>query len=149
MTERDSKGGYASYLSLFPDGLVDDIVVLDHLLLHGVSKILEAGLLLLQVDVAEPTVEQHFARVQLEQETQLRVVDHGVSSEVEQSVVEVRQGFLKIAQQEVGDTLLEVGYSQVLIETNGSLVTLNLGRGKRCRVSLGCYKLVDKDLRTG
>jgi hypothetical protein len=50
-------------------------VVLHHLLLDGILQILHTRLHLLEVDVAEATVEEDLARVQLEQQTQLRVVD--------------------------------------------------------------------------
>ena len=103
------------YLCLLPDGLINDIVVLDNLLLDSVGQVLQTSLLLLQVDVAQTSVEEDFARVELEEKTQLRIVDHVVTAQVEQGIVEVGEGFLEIAEQEIGDTLLEVCYCQVLV----------------------------------
>jgi hypothetical protein len=72
-----------SYLGLFPDCLINDVVVLDNLLLHGIGQILQTGLLLLQVDVAETSIEQNLTRVKLEEQTKLRIVDHSIASQVQ------------------------------------------------------------------
>lgn len=104
-----------TYLCLLANGLVNNIVVLDNLFLDSILEILKTSFLLLQVNVAETTVEQNLARIQLEHETQLGVVDHCVTSEVEQGIVEVGEGLFEVAEQEVGDTLLKVGDGEVLI----------------------------------
>ena len=101
-------------------------MVLHHLLLDGVLQILQTGVHLLEVDVAETAVEQDLARVQLEQQAQLRVVDQCVAAEVEEGVVEVGEGLFEVAEQEVGDTLLEVGDGEVLVELDCALVALDL-----------------------
>lgn len=103
------------YLCFFSDGLVDDVVILDHLLLHSVRQVLQTSIFLLQVDVAKTTVEQNLAGIQLKQETELCVIDHGVASEVQQRVVEICQRLLEIPQKKVGYTLLEVSHSKILI----------------------------------
>lgn len=101
-------------------------MVLNHLLLDRVPQILHAGVHLLEVDVAEAAVEQDLARVQLEEQAQLRVVDQCVAAEVEERVVEVGQGLLEVAEQEVGDALLEIGNGEVLVELYGALIALDL-----------------------
>lgn len=90
-------GAESSYLSLFPDGLVNDVVILHDLLLHGILQVLQARLLLLQVYVAEASVEEDLARVELEEQAELRVIDHVVSTEVEEGVVKVGESLLEIA----------------------------------------------------
>ena len=45
-----------TYVCFLPNGLIDDIVVGNHLLLGGEGQILETSLSLLKVDVAETTV---------------------------------------------------------------------------------------------
>ena len=102
-------------LCFFPDCLVDDVVVLHHLFLHRELEILQTCILLLEVDVAEAAVEENFTRVELEQEAKLSVIDHGVSSEVEQRVVEICQCLLKVAEQEIRNALLEVCDGEVLV----------------------------------
>lgn len=104
-----------TYLGLLADGLVNDIVVLDDLLLHGVREILHTSILLLQVDVAQTAVEQDFTGVELEQKAELGVVDHGVASQVEKCVVEVGESLFKVAEEEIRDTLLEIRNGEVLI----------------------------------
>ena len=101
-------------------------MVLHHLLLDGILQILDASLHLLEVDVAEAPVEQDLARVELEQQTQLRIVDQSVATEVEEGVVEVGEGLFEVAEQEVGDSLLEVGYGEVLVELDCALVAFDL-----------------------
>ena len=73
-------------------------MVLHHLLLDGVLQILEPGVHLLEVDVAETAVEEDLARVQLEQQAKLRVVDQCVAAEVEEGVVEVGEGLFEVAE---------------------------------------------------
>lgn len=72
-----------SYLCLLVNGLVDDVVILDDLLLDRVGQVLHTGVLLLQVDVAQAAVEEHLARVELEEKAELGVVDHCVAAKVE------------------------------------------------------------------
>jgi len=56
----------------------------------------------------------------------LRVVDQRVATKVKQCVVKVRKGFLEVAEQEVRDSLLKIGYGEVLIELDSALVALDL-----------------------
>lgn len=72
-----------TYLGFLPDGLVNDIVVLNDLFLDGELKVLETGILLLQINIAQTSIEKDLAGVELEKETELRVVDHRVASQVE------------------------------------------------------------------
>lgn len=113
-------------------------MVLNHLLLGGVLQVLHAGLCLLEVDVAQAAVEQHLARIELEQQAQLRVVDQRVAAEVEERVVEVGQSLLEVAEQEVGDAFLEVGHGEVLVQLDGALVALDLEGRKSARVRTSC-----------
>ena len=115
-----------AYLCHVLDSIINHIVVLHHLLLDGILQILDASLHLLEVDVAEAPVEQDLARVELEQQTQLRIVDQSVATEVEEGVVEVGEGLFEVAEQEVGDSLLEVGYGEVLVELDCALVAFDL-----------------------
>lgn len=101
-------------------------MVLHHLLLDGVLQILHTGFHLLQVDVAETTVEQDLARVELEDQPELPIVDQRVAAEVKKCVVEVRQGLLEITQQKVGNTLLKVSDGEVLVEFDSALVAFDL-----------------------
>lgn len=114
MARSDQENEY-TYFCLLANSLVDNIVVLDNLFLDSIFEILKTSFLLLQVNVAETTIEQNLARIQLEHETQLGIVDHGVASEVEQGIVEVGKGLFEVAEQEVGDTLLKVGDGEVLV----------------------------------
>ena len=117
---------WMTYVCFLPNGLVDDIVVGNHLLLGGKGQILETSLSLLQVDVAETTVEQHLTGVQLKLQAQLLVVDVVVSAQVQQCVVEVGEGLFKVAHEEVGDTLLEVCNCEVLVQPHSALVAIDL-----------------------
>ena len=83
-------------------------MILNHFLLGRVRQILHTGFGLLKVDVAETTVEEDFARIQLEEKTELRIVDDLVASKVEECIVEIGQCLFEVAEQKVGDTLLEV-----------------------------------------
>ncbi len=56
------------------------------------------------------------------------IINHGIASEVEKGIVEVCEGFLKVAEEEIGDALLEISNGEILIETNSSLVTFNLNK---------------------
>ena len=123
----------SAHLCFLLDGLVNHVVVLDHLLLGRICQILQAGLFLLQVDVAEAAVEQHLARVQLEHEPELLVVDGRVPAQVEEGVVEVGEGLFEVAEQEVGHALLEVCDGEVLVEADGALVAGDLERGSASR----------------
>lgn len=100
-------------------------MILDDLFLDGIGKVLEAGLLLLQVDVAEAAIKENLAGIELEHETQLRIVNHIIPAQVEQSIVEVGQSFLKVADEKVGHALLEVGDGEILIEAHGALIALD------------------------
>lgn len=104
-----------AYLCLLADGFVDDVVVFNDLFLDGIRQVLHSGIFLLQVDVAQATVEEDLAGVKFEQEAELGVVDHGVAPEVEQGVVEVGQSLFEVTKQKVGYTLLEVGDSKILV----------------------------------
>lgn len=101
-------------------------MVLHHLLLDGVLQILHTSFHLLQVDVAETTVEQDLARVELEDQPELPIVDQRVAAEVKKCVVEVRQGLLEITQQKVGNTLLKVSDGEVPVEFDSALVAFDL-----------------------
>jgi hypothetical protein len=63
------------YLCGLIDGLINHVVVWHHLLLCSERQVLQTGVSLLQVDVAETTVEEHLARVQLELQAELLVID--------------------------------------------------------------------------
>jgi hypothetical protein len=80
----------------------------------------------LQIDVAETAVEQNLTGVQFEEQTQLRIVDHGVASEVQERIVEVGQSLFKVAQEEIGNSLLEVGDCEILIKFDSTLIALDL-----------------------
>lgn len=56
----------------------------------------------------------------------MRIINHGIASEVEKGIVEVCEGFLEVAEEEIGDALLEISNSEILIETNSSLVAFDL-----------------------
>jgi hypothetical protein len=56
----------------------------------------------------------------------LSVVDHAVATQVQQGIIEVGQGFLEVAEEEIGDTLLKVGDSEVLVKLDGALVAFDL-----------------------
>ena len=103
-------------------------MVLDHLLLGRIPQILQTSFFLLEVDVTKAAVEKHLARVQLEHEPELLVVDGRVAAEVEEGIVEVGEGLLKVAEKEVGHALLKVCDGEVLIETDGAPVAGHLGR---------------------
>lgn len=123
-----------AYLGLFTNGLINHIMIGDDLLLCGEIQVLHSSVLLLQIDVAQTTIEEHFAGVELELEAELLIVDVVVSAEVEEGVVEVCEGLFEVAHEEVGYTLLEVSYSQVLVQLHGALVVFDLcllarGRG--------------------
>ncbi len=85
------------------------------LLLRRVRQVLQTNILLLQVDVAETAIEEYLAGVQLELQAQLLVVDVAVAAEIQEGVVEVCQCLLKIAQEEVRNSLLEVCHGEVLV----------------------------------
>jgi hypothetical protein len=70
------------YLGLFPYCIIDDVVVLDNLLLDGEREILHSGLLLLEIYVTQTAVEENLARVKLEHQTQLSVIDHVVPPQI-------------------------------------------------------------------
>lgn len=116
----------STYLCFFPNSLVDHVVVLDDLFLDRIAQILHTGFLLLEVDVAQATVEENLARVELEEQAKLGVVDHGVASQVEQRIVEVGQGLFEITQQKVRYTLLEICDREILIQADGALVGFDL-----------------------
>lgn len=115
-----------THISFLADGVVNDIVVFDNFFLDGIGQILHTCILLLEVNVAETAIKEYFARIQLEKQTQLRIVDHGIASEVEEGIVEIGQGLFEIAEEKIGNALLEIRDGEVLIEANGSLVTFNL-----------------------
>lgn len=98
----------------------------DDLLFRSERQVLHTSILLLEVDVAETTIEEYFARVELELQTQLLIVDVVVPAEVKQGVVEVGQRFLEITHEEVGHTLLEIGDGEVLIQPHSALVAVDL-----------------------
>lgn len=56
-----------TYIGFLTDSIIDHIVIFNNLLLDCKSQILHTSLLLLEVDVAEATVEEYFARVQFEE----------------------------------------------------------------------------------
>lgn len=91
-----------------------------------IGQIVHARLRLLQVDIAQSSVEEDFARVELVLQAQLLVVDGRVASKIEQRIVEVGERFFKVADKEIGHSLLEVRYGEVLVEGDGSLVAVHL-----------------------
>lgn len=104
-----------THLCFLSNCLVNDVVILHDLLLDGVRQVLHTGVLLLQVDVAQAAVEENFARVQLEEEAELGVIDHCVSAQVEEGVVEIGESLFEVAEEEVGNALLEIGDGKILI----------------------------------
>ena len=114
------------YLCLFSDGFVDYLMIGSNLFFHGVIQICHAGFCLLQIDVAQSSIEQDFTGEELEFKPQLIIVDEGIASQVEESVVEVCQCFLEVTNKEIGDTLLEICYSKKIILSYGSLITFDL-----------------------
>ena len=125
--ERNSRQN--PYLCLLPDGLVNHVVIWDDLLLGGEGQILHSSVLLLEVDVAQTTVEEDLARVQLELQAQLLIVDVVVATEIKKRVVEVGKGLFEIAHEEVGHALLEVGDSEILVQPHSALVAVDLENG--------------------
>jgi hypothetical protein len=97
-----------AYHRLLPNSIVDNLMVRRHLLLHRIIEILHACCILLQVHIAQSAIEKDFARVQPKFKAQLFIVNVGISSQVEQGVVEIGQSFLKVANEEVRYSLLEV-----------------------------------------
>lgn len=89
------KAGVA-YICTLPNGIVNHVVVGRDFLLCGVGEILHTGNHLLEVDIAKPPVEQDFARVQSEVETQLLIVNRCIPAEIQQRVVEIGQRFFKV-----------------------------------------------------
>lgn len=114
------------YLCILLNSLINHIVVLDNLLFRGKVQILHTSFVLLQVDVAQAAVEEDFAGVELELEAQLLVVDIVVATEVEESVVEVRQSLLEIAHEEIGYALLEIRHGKILVQLHSTLVVFHL-----------------------
>lgn len=96
------------------------------LLFDRIAKISHASLLLLQVNVAQPAVEQHFTRKEFELQAELLVVDVGIPSQIQQRIIEVCQGLLEVTEEKIRDTLLEVGNGEVLIQPHRPLVTFDL-----------------------
>jgi hypothetical protein len=129
------------YLCCFINGLVDYVVIGHHLLLGGKGQILHTGILLLEVDVAEATVEQDFARIQLEFQAKLLVVDIIVTAQVEQRVIKVGERLFKVSHEEVGNTLLEVGDGEILVQPHSALVAIDLCRHEHTLtcVRSSCY----------
>jgi hypothetical protein len=56
----------------------------------------------------------------------LLIVDVVVAAEVEESVVEVGEGLLKVAHEEIGHALLEVCNGEVLVQPHSALVAVHL-----------------------
>jgi hypothetical protein len=118
-------------------------MVWDDFLLGCERQILHTSIFLLEVNVAQSTVEENLARVQLELQTELFVVDIIVASEVQERVVEISERFLEIAHKEVRDALLEVGYGEVLVQPHSALVAVHLST-----VSTEPRAIVCKQIRT-
>lgn len=95
-------------------------------LLRRVLEVLHARGHLPQVSVTQAAVEEDLAREEPELQAQLLVIDGGVATQVEQSVIEIGQRLLEITQQKVRHSLLEVGNGEILVQTDGTLVTLDL-----------------------
>jgi hypothetical protein len=112
-----------------------------HLLFGGKGQILHTGVLLLEVDIAESAVEQDFARVQLEFQAKLLVVDIVVSAQIEQRVIKVGERLLKVSHEEVGHTLLEIGDGEILVQPHSALVAIDLWRHEHVLacVRSSCY----------
>lgn len=56
----------------------------------------------------------------------MRIINHGIASEVKKGIVEVCESFFEVAKEEIGNALLKISNSEILIETNGSLVAFDL-----------------------
>lgn len=137
-----------TYVGAVPNGIVDDIVVWSHLLSDRKLEVPHARAHLPEVDIAQSTVEEDFAREEAELEPQLLIVDRHVAAEVEQGVVEIGQGLLKVAEEEIGHALLEVGDGEILVQTDGALVTHHLRESELCsarvsrRTAFSCSPIV-------
>lgn len=114
-------------LGLVPDRVIDHIVIFDNFLLDSVLQIHHPRLHLLKVDVAKAAIEEHLTRVELKQQPKLGVVDEGVTAEVQKCVIEVRQCFFEITEEEIRDSLLKIRHGKILVKLNRALVTLDLG----------------------
>lgn len=88
-------------LSFLSNSFVDDVVVFHDLLLDGIRQILQTSLFLLQIYIAQSSIEKYFARVEFEEEAKLGIVDHAVTSQIQQRIVKVGQGLFEIAQQKI------------------------------------------------
>lgn len=101
-------------------------MIWSHLLFRRILQVSHPSLQLLQVYVAKTSVEEHLTRIQLEFEAQLFVINVRITPEIKECVVEVDECFFEIADQEIGDTLLEVCDGQVIVKSNCSLIAFNL-----------------------
>lgn len=88
-------------LSFLSNSFVNDVVVFHDLFLDGICQILHTSLFLLQIYVAQSSIEEYFARVELEEETKLGIVNHAVTSQIQQRIVKVGQSLFEIAQQKI------------------------------------------------
>ena len=116
-----------TYLCTFSDCIINHIVVWRYFLLRRKFQILKTRACLVQINIAESPVKEHFAREQPELEPQLVVVDRCVATQIQQSVIEVRQRLFEISQQEVRHAFLEVRNGEILITADGTLVAFHLG----------------------
>lgn len=122
---------------MLTNSLINDFMVRCDLLIDSILKVLHAGFILFKVDIAETAIEEDFARVQPELQTQLFIVNIGIPAQIKQCVVEIGQGFFEVAEQEVGDALLEICHRQVLVQLNTALIAFHL---KRNNISTGNCK---------
>lgn len=68
-----------TYLCLLLDCFVNDLVLLNLLLQRGELEVLHANILLLEIDVTQPAIEEDGTRVELVLQTQLIVIDPSVA----------------------------------------------------------------------
>jgi len=84
--------------------------------------------MLLEIDIAKPSIKHNLAGEQFELQSELLVVDVVVPSEIVKCFVEIGQCLFKITHQEIGDALLEVCDCQVVVELDGAEVAIDLAR---------------------
>ena len=117
-----------TYLCLFSNCLVNDIVIWYHLLFCSKRKILHTRLELLEIDVTQPSIEQDLAGEQFEFQSKLFVIDIVVPSKIKKCFVKICQCLFKVTHQKVGNALLEISDGQVLVEVDSTEVAIDLVR---------------------
>lgn len=73
------------------------VVVGSDLFFRCIFEVLHAWTHLLQVDIAEPPIEQDLTGEETEFQAQLLIVNRCIASEIEKGIIEIGQCFFKIA----------------------------------------------------